>query len=95
MKSKRKTVLYGLAVWVIPFVAADLAMLIGGPIEATFAEYVKSTGLRYLLIPVVTAGFGCLPEKRQYAAEEIQNGQGRGAVPKMLFDMSSRAISGD
>jgi hypothetical protein len=124
MKSFRKALLYGLLVWVIPFVVAififplrnnerplfesimpvvltlatvlfsvlyfkkvdknfvkeglllgilffavslaiDLLMFMQGPMKMAFVDYMKDIGITYLLIPIITVGFGYLLEKRK------------------------------
>jgi hypothetical protein len=123
MKSIKSTLLYALAVWVIPFVVAmfifpiresnrplfesimpvvlciavviftilyfkkvetnflnegillgiifffvsfiiDLSMFMWGPMKMTFGEYISDIGVTYLLMPVITIGFGYFLDRR-------------------------------
>ncbi|VVB67329.1 Uncharacterised protein [uncultured archaeon] len=49
----------GLA-WLLISLFLDLLLFMQGPMKMSFADYVKDIGLTYLIIPLITAGFGYL-----------------------------------
>ncbi|MBU2444992.1 MAG: hypothetical protein KJ666_05390 [Bacteroidetes bacterium] len=42
----------------------DLAMFMWGPMKMSFGEYLSDIGVTYLLMPVITIGFGYLLQKK-------------------------------
>lgn len=46
--------------WFVITVAVDLLMFSWGPMKMPLVNYVKDIGFTYLMIPVITAGFGYL-----------------------------------
>jgi hypothetical protein len=57
-------ILIGL-IWFVVSIAIDIPLfLIGGPMKTTPAEYISDIGVTYLMIPVITTGFGFLARKR-------------------------------
>ncbi len=55
--SVREGVVLGV-VWLAVSVVLDLIMFMQGPMKMSLSEYVKDIAVTYLMIPVVTAGFG-------------------------------------
>jgi len=69
MKSMKKAVVYGLAVWVIPFAVAIMIFPIGISDRALFESIMPvvvtfcTVSFSILIIPTMTIGFGYLAEK--------------------------------
>lgn len=61
---KKEGISLGL-IWLAISFVIDLAMFMQGPMKMTFTNYIIDIGLTYLMIPVITVGFGYLLEKRQ------------------------------
>lgn len=59
----REGVLLGILWFAISFVI-DQFMFSAGPMKMSFSEYISDIGLTYLIIPIVTVGFGYLEEKK-------------------------------
>ncbi len=55
----REGILLG-AIWFIVNILVDLLLFMEGPMAMPFAEYMKDIGLTYLIIPIITTGFGIL-----------------------------------
>jgi len=55
--SLREGLELGLA-WLLINLFLDLLLFMQGPMKMSFADYVKDIGLTYLIIPLITAGFG-------------------------------------
>lgn len=51
-------------VWFAVSIAIDLSMFMWGPMKMTFADYMMDIGLTYLMIPIITVGFGLFVEKK-------------------------------
>ncbi|MBI5229279.1 hypothetical protein HY991_04150 [Candidatus Micrarchaeota archaeon] len=60
----KEGVLLGL-LWFAMAVVIDLLMFREGPMKMSFIDYMADIGLTYLIIPVVTMGFGHLNEKKK------------------------------
>ena len=52
-------------VWFAISIAIDLLMFMWGPMKMTFADYMMDIGLTYLMIPIITVGFGLFIEKKK------------------------------
>jgi len=52
-------------IWFIISLGVDLLMFMWGPMKTTFANYMMDIGLTYLIVPIITIGFGYLIEKRR------------------------------
>lgn len=50
--------------WFVICIVLDLLLFMWGPMKMTFPYYMADIGLTYLIIPVITVGFGYLVEKR-------------------------------
>ncbi len=48
------------SLWMSICLALDLCMFMKGPMQMTFAAYMKDIGLGYLIFPTITAGAGWL-----------------------------------
>ena len=59
----RAGVLIG-TVWFIINIVIDLMLFMEGPMKMSFSDYMMDIGLTYLIIPVVTIGFGCLLQRK-------------------------------
>jgi len=46
--------------WLAVSVAIDLLMFSWGPMKMSLADYFKDIGFTYLMIPIISAGFGYL-----------------------------------
>jgi len=55
----KEGVLLGL-LWLLISLGIDLPMVAEGPMKMTLADYMADIGLTYLIIPIVTTGFGHL-----------------------------------
>jgi hypothetical protein len=60
--SLREGVLLGI-IWFAISVALDRVMFSEGPMKMDLVDYAKDIGVTYLMIPIITAGFGYLIEK--------------------------------
>jgi hypothetical protein len=47
-------------IWLAISIGIDLLMFSGGPMKMGFTDYMKDIGFTYLIIPIVTVGFGLL-----------------------------------
>jgi hypothetical protein len=52
-------------IWLAISFVIDLAMFMQGPMKMPFTDYVVDIGLTYLIIPVITVGFGYLCENKR------------------------------
>lgn len=52
-------------IWLMINIIIDLLMFMEGPMKMPFVDYIKDIGLTYLLIPVITIGFGYSLEKKE------------------------------
>jgi len=52
-------------VWFIINIVLDLILFMQGPMKMSFSDYMKDIGLTYLIIPIVTVGFGYLLEQHK------------------------------
>lgn len=52
-------------VWLAINIVIDLLFFMQGPMKMPFSQYVMDIGLTYIMIPVITTGFGYLIENRQ------------------------------
>ena len=52
-------------IWSAISFVIDLAMFMQGPMKMPFTDYVMDIGLTYLIIPVITVGFGYLCENKR------------------------------
>ncbi|MBM4174826.1 MAG: hypothetical protein FJ213_01430 [Ignavibacteria bacterium] len=60
--SLKEGILLGLIFFLVSFII-DLSMFMWGPMKMTFGEYLSDIGITYLLMPVITIGFGFLLQK--------------------------------
>ncbi len=61
---RQKGILIGV-VWLIINLAIDLPLfLLESPMQMSFADYIMDIGVTYLIIPVITIGFGFLLERK-------------------------------
>ncbi len=51
-------------IWLAVSLVLDLLLFMEGPMKKPFGDYIMDIGVVYLLIPVITVGFGLLLEKR-------------------------------
>ena len=51
------------AVWLAISLFIDLLHFMEGPMKMPLADYLKDIGLAYLIIPIITIGFGYLLER--------------------------------
>lgn len=52
-------------VWFTINIGLDLLLFMEGPMKMSISDYMKDIGLTYLIIPIVTVGFGYLLEQRK------------------------------
>ena len=52
-------------IWSAISFVIDLAMFMQGPMKMPFTDYVMDIGLTYLIIPVITVGFGYVCENKR------------------------------
>ena len=52
-------------IWFVICIVLDLLLFMWGPMKMTFPYYMADIGLTYLIIPLITVGFGYLVEKRR------------------------------
>jgi hypothetical protein len=55
----------GLA-WMSISLLIDLLLFMEGPMKMAFIDYIKDIGLTYLIIPIITIGFGYLLDRCQH-----------------------------
>ncbi len=60
----KEGILLGIIFFFVSFII-DLSMFMWGPMKMTFGEYVSDIGVTYLLIPVITIGFGYFLSKKE------------------------------
>lgn len=64
-KFLREGILLGV-LWLVISLVIDLIMFMpDSPMHMSFINYVKDIGLTYLMIPIITIGFGYMLEKRR------------------------------
>jgi hypothetical protein len=51
-------------IWLGINLILDLLLFMEGPMKMPFVDYIVDIGLTYLLIPIITAGFGYLLEEQ-------------------------------
>jgi uncharacterized membrane protein len=51
-------------IWLAISFVMDLAMFMEGPMKMAFSDYVMDIGLIYLMIPIMTVGFGYLSKTK-------------------------------
>ena len=51
-------------IWFIINIVLDLMLFMEGPMKMSFSDYMMDIGLTYLIIPVVTTGFGYLLQRK-------------------------------
>jgi hypothetical protein len=61
------------AFWMLASFALDFPMFSAGPMKMSAYEYISDIGLTYLMIPIITIGFGYVLEKKSKAAGRIAN----------------------
>jgi len=59
----KEAVLVGI-IWLAISIILDLCLFMKGPMKMSLAEYIMDIGLTYLMIPIISIGFGYLLEKR-------------------------------
>jgi len=60
-------------VWLLVSVTIDAPlMLLGGPMQMTFGQYMADIGLSYLSIPVVTLGLAAASARRGAQKAELE-----------------------
>ena len=52
-------------IWFVIAVGIDLLMFMWGPMKTSFADYMMDIGITYVMIPVITVGFGWVLRKRK------------------------------
>lgn len=61
---KKEGIWLGL-IWIIISLVIDLILFMPqSPMHLSFLEYLMDIGITYLMIPVITIGFGCLLDKK-------------------------------
>lgn len=61
---KKEGLLLGL-IWIIISLVIDLILFMPeSPMHLSFLDYLMDIGITYLMIPVITIGFGCLLDKK-------------------------------
>jgi uncharacterized membrane protein YpjA len=65
----REAVLAG-TTWLGINLLLDLLLFMEGPMKMPFIDYIADIGLTYVLIPIITAGFGYLLEKNAKQKKE-------------------------
>ena len=60
----KEAVLLGI-IWLAISLILDLLLFMEGPMKMSFADYMMDIGLTYLMIPIISIGFGYLLEKRR------------------------------
>ncbi|MCJ7776749.1 MAG: hypothetical protein MUP16_00295 [Sedimentisphaerales bacterium] len=50
-------------IWLGVSLTLDLLLFMEGPMKMTFIDYMSDIGLTYVMVPVITTGFGYLLEK--------------------------------
>lgn len=59
----KEGVLLGIVFFCVSFII-DLSMFMWGPMKMSFGEYLSDIGVTYLLMPVITIGFGYFLQKK-------------------------------
>jgi len=59
----KEGVLLGILFFLVSFII-DLSMFMWGPMKMSFGEYLSDIGVTYLLMPVITIGFGYFLQKK-------------------------------
>lgn len=59
----KEGVLLGILFFLVSFII-DLSLFMWGPMKMTFGEYLSDIGVTYLLMPVITIGFGYFLQKK-------------------------------
>lgn len=59
----KEGILLGVVFFFVSFII-DLSMFTWGPMKMTFGEYISDIGVTYLLMPVITVGFGYFLQKK-------------------------------
>ena len=65
-KSIKRTFMVGLClglIWLGVNLTIDALMFSRGPMKMSFADYMKDIGVTYLMIPIISAGFGVKYDK--------------------------------
>lgn len=65
----REGVLLGIS-WPAISIALDLPLFLAGPMKMSLPDYVMDIGLTYLIIPVITSGFGYLLQVSSSGSQE-------------------------
>lgn len=50
-------------IWLVMSVSIDLPLFLQGPMQMSLKEYAADIGLTYVMIPIITTGFGIVLEK--------------------------------
>lgn len=50
-------------IWLIISLLIDLLMFMQGPMKMSLGDYIADIGLTYLIMPIITIGYGYLAEK--------------------------------
>ena len=53
-------------IWLIICLIIDLLLFSFGPMKMTFSAYMTDIGFTYLIIPMITVGFGNMLERKTY-----------------------------
>jgi hypothetical protein len=59
----RQGILIGI-IWFVINIVLDLMLFMEGPMKMSFSDYMMDIGLTYLIIPVVTIGFGYILQRK-------------------------------
>jgi hypothetical protein len=62
-KFLKEAVLLGI-IWLAISIILDIFLFMEGPMKMSFVDYIMDIGLTYLMIPIISIGFGYLLEKR-------------------------------
>ncbi|HSD57630.1 MAG TPA: hypothetical protein VLB04_05570 [Methanotrichaceae archaeon] len=60
------------AAWLAISLFIDLLLFMEGPMKMPLADYLKDIGLTYLIIPIITIGFGYLLERYEHMSNSQQ-----------------------
>jgi hypothetical protein len=55
--------------WTAISILMDLPLFLEGPFKMPLLEYIKDIGLTYLIIPLITIGFGCLLKRKWQSSQ--------------------------
>lgn len=58
--------------WLAISIFIDLLLFMEGPMKMPLADYLKDIGLTYLMIPIITIGFGYLLERYEHMSNSQQ-----------------------